>query len=476
MSHAPTIVWLRDDLRLADNPALHHAVHTGGPIIPVFILDEVSAEVRPLGRATKWWLHHSLTQLAKDFAALGAPLILRRGPAADIIEQLVTDTGAHAVVWNRRYGKPRFLDQRIKETLTARGVSAESFSANVLYEPWTITNKQGNPFQVFTPFWKACLASGDPRDALPAPTSLPPASAPVHSDDLDSWGLLPTAPDWSGGLAEMWTPGEAGAHRRLDDFLERGLEIYHLRDEPATPATSRLSPHLRFGEISPVQVWHATMAYQGNPKNRDKFLSEVGWREFSVSILFHRPDVYENNLKSDFNNFPWSPPDDDTLTRWQRGRTGVPLVDAGMRELWHTGYMHNRVRMVAASFLIKNLLVDWRIGEAWFWDTLVDADEANNPASWQWVAGSGADAAPYFRIFNPVTQAERFDENGAYLDLWVPERFGDEYPKPIVDLATSRNDALAAYGTMKAKRPTGQQPSPTAPAPSEPPAQPNFLY
>jgi deoxyribodipyrimidine photo-lyase len=474
MSSGPTIVWFRDDLRVADNPALHHAVALGNPVIPVFILDEESPEIRPLGGATKWWLHHSLVSLSADLTHLGAPLILRRGAAEGIIQDIAQDTGAGAVVWNRRYGKPRFLDQRVKEALTARGVHAESFSANVLYEPWTITNKQGNPFQVFTPFWKACLASGDPRDVLDAPTAIQ-SGVSAQSDDLDRWELLPTTPDWSTGLQKSWAPGEHGALQRLQNFLDDGLEIYHLRDEPATPATSRLSPHLRFGEISPVQIWHAVMNTSGSAKNRDKFLSEVGWREFSVSILFHRPDVYENNLKADFNHFPWTTPDSETLRRWQRGNTGVPLVDAGMRELWHTGYMHNRVRMVAASFLIKNLLVDWRIGEAWFWDTLVDADEANNPASWQWVAGSGADAAPYFRVFNPVTQAERFDENGKYLDQWVPERHTPDYPAPMVDLGESRQQALAAYDTMKARReqaPAGE----TGNSPAEQLPQPNFLY
>ena len=474
MTEAPTIVWFRDDLRVADNPALHRALELGNPIIPVYILDEESPELRALGSATKWWLHHSLTRLHAELERLGAPLIFRRGAADAIIRDIVRDTSAATVVWNRRYGKPRFLDQRLKQSLIADGIAAESFSANVLYEPWTITNKQGNPFQVFTPFWKACLASGNPRDVLPAPATIP-GGVTVGSDDIDSWQLLPTSPDWSVGLYESWTPGEAGAHQRLQDFLDNGLEIYHLRDEPATPATSRLSPHLRFGEISPVQIWHKAMAHEGSPKNRDKFLSEVGWREFSVSILFHRPDVYENNLKADFNNFPWTTPDNDTLRHWQRGTTGIPLVDAGMRELWHTGYMHNRVRMVAASFLIKNLLVDWRIGEAWFWDTLVDADEANNPASWQWVAGSGADAAPYFRVFNPVTQAERFDGNGAYLDQWVPERNTPDYPAPMVDVGESRVQALAAYDTMKSRR--GSSPANTpATAPPADSVQPNFLY
>jgi deoxyribodipyrimidine photo-lyase len=475
MTKAPTIVWFRDDLRIADNPALLSASKGEGPVIPLYILDEQSPEVRPLGGATKWWLHHSLNSLSRSLEELGSPLVLRRGPARDVISTLVEETGATKVVWNRRYGKPRFIDQDIKEHLSKKGVEAESFSANVLYEPWTITNKEGKPFQVFTPFWRACLASGNPRDVVDPPSRLLPPP-PVSSENIDTWGLLPTDPDWAGGLRESWTPGEQGAWDRFEDFLDKGLALYHLRDEPGTPATSRLSPHLRFGEISPVQIFHRVMAVSGLDKNRDKFLSEVGWREFSVSILYHRPDVYENNLKADFNHFPWETPDPDTLRRWQKGTTGVPLVDAGMRELWHTGYMHNRVRMVAASFLIKNLLVDWRIGEAWFWDTLVDADEANNPASWQWVAGSGADAAPYFRVFNPVTQAERFDEAGVYVDQWIPERNTPDYPDPMVDLGESRQHALAAYDTMKARRQAGSPPEQTGSTPPTPLPSPNFLY
>jgi deoxyribodipyrimidine photo-lyase len=448
MTSPPTIVWFRDDLRVADNPALASAASQDGPVIPVFILDNESDGVRPLGRATQWWLHHSLTELASQLSTLGAPLVLRRGSAESVIANLVRETGAHRVVWNRRYGQSRFIDQRIKETLTSQGIEAESFSANVLYEPWTITNKEGNPFQVFTPFWKACLASGNPRTVVNSPPKLTTSATPP-SDLLDSWKLVPTTPDWAAGLRENWTPGETGAYKQLESFLDSGLDMYHRRDEPSVAATSRLSPHLRFGEISPVQIWQRVMNHPGDAKNRDKFLSEVGWREFSISILYHRPEVHKKNLREAFNHFPWETPDRETLKRWEQGNTGIPLVDAGMRELWHTGYMHNRVRMVAASFLIKNLLVDWRIGEAWFWDTLVDADEANNPASWQWVAGSGADAAPYFRVFNPLTQADRFDPDGVYLDRWVPERNTSTYPKPMVDLGESRNKALAAYEAMK---------------------------
>jgi deoxyribodipyrimidine photo-lyase len=278
----------------------------------------------------------------------------------------------------------------------------------------------------------------------------------VASDELNSWGLLPTNPDWSEGLHKAWTPGEQGALGRLENFVETTLSNYHRRDEPAPTTTSRLSPHLRFGEISPHTIWHALE--QDLPPaaqaNKAKFLSEIGWREFSYNILFHQPDLHTKNFRPEFDQFPWGEPEPSLLRAWQRGTTGVPLVDAGMRELWETGYMHNRVRMVAASFLIKNLLVDWRVGEAWFWDTLVDADDANNPASWQWVAGSGADAAPYFRVFNPLLQAEKFDPDSEYIQRWIPQWGTPDYPStPIVDLKASRDTALAAFAELKASRP-----------------------
>jgi deoxyribodipyrimidine photo-lyase len=271
--------------------------------------------------------------------------------------------------------------------------------------------------------------------------------ADATSDSLDDWNLLPTRPDWAGGLREAWTPGEAGAHARLDAFVTEGLPLYHRRDEPAVAATSRLSPHLRFGEVSPFQLWEAA---HGRDKNSAKFLSEVGWREFSWNILFHSPRLATENFRPAFDSFPWGQADPVELAAWREGRTGIPLVDAGMRELWHTGYMHNRVRMVVASFLVKNLLVDWRVGEQWFWDTLVDADEANNPASWQWVAGSGADAAPYFRVFNPELQAAKFDPDAEYIRRWVPEYGTPAYPDPIVDLGETRRQALEAYEAVKA--------------------------
>ena len=447
----PSVVWLRDDLRLADNPALAAAVGRGAPIVVVYLLDEVSRGIRPLGAAVKWWLHHSLASLAADIEARGGTLVLRRGAAETEIPKLVAETDAAAVFWNRRYGRARDIDAALKSRLRDEGRTVESFRANLLFEPWTVTTQEGNPYRVFTQFWKTCLEQGVARDPIDAPDSI--LSVDAASDDLDDWALLPTKPDWAGGLREYCAPGESSAHDRLEGFVADVLESYHRRDEPGVEATSGLSPHLRFGEISPLQIWHRLHAAVPAPaqQNAAKFLREVGWREFNYNILFHFPELHTDNYRSAFDAFPWADTPEWEIDAWRQGKTGVPLVDAGMRELWHTGTMHNRVRMVTASFLIKNLLVDWRVGEAWFWDTLVDADEANNPANWQWVAGSGADAAPYFRVFNPVLQAQKFDKGGRYIRRWVPELEAGEYPlEPIVDLAQSRRDALKAYDTMKA--------------------------
>ncbi len=452
MASSPSIVWLRDDLRVADNPALSAAAERREPVVVVYLLDELSPGARALGGASRWWLHHSLTALSAELSAIGGHLTLRRGAASEVIPALVAETGAGAVYWNRRYGALREVDAALKSRLRADGLVVESFGAALLHEPWTITSGSGDPYRVFTPFWRACLGAGEPRSPLPVPASLDGLAA--QSDALDDWGLLPTRPDWAGGLREAWTPGERGAHDRLENFVEKGLPLYHRRDEPGIEATSRLSPHLRFGEVSPHQVWarvHGPLAPEA-VANRAKFLSEIGWREFSYSILFHQPQLATVNVRRDFDAFPWGEPDPAVLEAWQTGRTGIPIVDAGMRQLWASGWMHNRVRMIVASLLTKNLLIDWRIGEQWFWDTLVDADEASNAASWQWVAGSGADAAPYFRVFNPVLQAERFDPDRAYVRRWVPEIDSLEYPRPIVDLAASRAGALAAYEAVKAAK------------------------
>lgn len=439
----PSLVWLRDDLRLGDNPALSAAAERGAPLVVVYVLDEVSPRIRPLGGAARWWLHHSLEALDAQLRDHGGRLVLRRGAAEEVIPALAAEVDAAAVHWNRRYSASREIDARLKTRLRDDGLAVESHQANLLFEPWTVTTGQGDPYKVFTPFWRA--ASANPvREPMPVPSF---TLADAASDDLAEWALLPTRPDWASGLRESWTPGELAAHEALETFVETGLALYHRRDEPAVPATSSLSPRLRFGELSPFQVWHAA---HGRHANSPKFLSELGWREFNWHILFHWPNLATENFRPAFDHFPWSQPSPDDLAAWQQGRTGIPLVDAGMRELWHVGAMHNRVRMVTASLLVKNLLIDWRVGEAWFWDTLVDADEASNPANWQWVAGSGADAAPYFRVFNPELQAAKFDPDSQYIRRWVPEYGTDDYVEPIVDLAASRREALAAYEVLKA--------------------------
>jgi deoxyribodipyrimidine photo-lyase len=456
----PSLVWLRDDLRLGDNPALTAAVERGRPIALVYLLDEVSPGIRPLGGAAHWWLHQSLTSLAADAAALGARLVLRRGAAEPLIGELVAELGAGAVFWNRRYGAAeREVDTAIKTHLTDAGVVAHSFAGSLLFEPWTIRTGGGTPYTVFTPFWRGCTAGPPPRAPYPAPTELDDAARDLASDDLTGWALEPSHPDWADGLRETWTPGEASAQDALAAFLDEALPEYGTdRDVPSQLATSRMSPHLRWGEISPHQIWHTTdVARRGltgaSATSATRFLTEIGWREFAYHVLFHAPDLATVNLRPGFDAFPWPPLDTGALRAWQQGRTGFRLVDAGMRELWRTGSMHNRVRMVTASFLIKNLLIDWREGEQWFWDTLVDADPASNPFNWQWVAGSGADAAPYFRVFNPDLQATKFDPNNEYVRQNVPEWGSDSYPAPIVDLGETRRAALAAYEKVKAARP-----------------------
>jgi len=468
----PILMWLRKDLRLTDNPALDAAASAGRPVIPLYILDETPG-VRPMGGASLWWLDKSLAALGADIEQRGGRLILRRGKAAEVLDDLIAETSAAGVVWNRLYDKASIdRDAAIKADLRGKGLACESSNASLLNEPWTVKNGSGEGYKVFTPYWRAAREHIGQVHVTPAPTTLlPPAKQPV-SDDLADWTLHPTKPDWSGGFS-MWTPGEAGAAERLDDFLASKVQDYDKRDIPGVEVTSGLSPHLHFGEIGPRQVWTATreaIAAGDVPAGQgEKFLSEVGWREFNHSILFHRPDITTANFRAEFDAFPWNR-DDAAFKAWTRGQTGYPIVDAGMRELWTTGFMHNRVRMIVASFLIKHLLIDWRKGEAWFWDTLLDADLPNNVGNWQWVAGSGADAAPYFRIFNPITQGEKFDPRGVYVRRWIPElaNLPDKvihspwtaathltagakrtYSRPIVDHAQARQRALAAYQSLK---------------------------
>jgi deoxyribodipyrimidine photo-lyase len=420
------IVWFRDDLRLSDHPALHAASKTGQPAICLYVFDEPSApDARPLGGAARWWLAQSLRALQQRLNAVGASLLLRKGPPAKIIPELARTIGADAMFWNEIAQAPhQALAGQVAAALKEIGVASKSFASDLLAAPADIRNKENRGLRVFTPFWRRVQALGDPTKLLPAPNGLCPGPN-LAGDALESWHLKPTQPDWAGGLRESWTPGELAGQQRLDEFLRGVVAGYaSKRDRLDHAGTSRLSPHLRFGEISPRQVWLAShFAAAERPAllaDIDKFVSELGWREFRRHLLFDVPDLAKRNLQPAFDAFPWRH-DDEALRAWQRGQTGYPVVDAGMRELWHTGVMRNRVRMVAASFLVKRLLIDWREGEKWFWDTQVDADAASNPANWQWVAGSGADAAPYFRLFNPTLQGEKFDPDGAYVRRWVPE-------------------------------------------------------
>ena len=402
----PVILWFRDDLRLTDHAALHAALETGQPVLLVYVLDDTTPHSP--GGAARWWLHHSLTSLTRDIAARGGRLVRRRGAAAEIIPELVAQTSATAVYTGGMTNpEARETDRLIARMLQPRDVRFHRMRTATLFGPTQVRTKAGGPFGVYTPFSRACLALPPPRDPLPAPDALPPAPD-VPSDDIATWGLLPTAPDWAGGLRAAWTPGEQGARDRLTRFLATAAAGYaEQRDLPGIESTSMLSPFLRFGEISPNQVLHAVR----DRADSRKFIQELLWREFSHHLLWHNPTLPEAPLRSDFAAMRWRD-DPGALRAWQRGRTGVPIVDAGMRQLWQTGWMHNRVRMIVASFLVKHLLIDWRHGAAWFWDTLVDADLANNAASWQWVAGCGADASPYFRVFNPALQSAKFDPEG----------------------------------------------------------------
>ena len=473
----PVIVWFREDLRLADNPALSAALEFGAPIVPIYIRDDETDGLRQPGGAARWWLQKSLQSLATDIAARGNSLVLRSGQTAEVLDRILSETGARQIVWNRRYGEvERALDADLKSGLTDRGIDVRSFNGRLLNEPWALANKSGNPFRVFTPYWKTCLSGAKAAKPLAMPQELPMFARELPSDDIRDWDLLPTRPNWARGFERHWHPGESGAMRQLETLSSGGLSGYAAgRDEPAKDMSSRLSPHLAFGELSPRQVWWAVQSPDacGGEDDVRKFLSELGWREFAYHLLYHNPELATVNFQSQFNGLEWSEPG-ERLVAWRHGRTGYPLVDASMRQLWQTGWMHNRCRMIVGSFLVKHLLIDWRHGEEWFWDTLLDADPANNPAGWQWIAGTGADAAPYFRIFNPVLQSRKYDPGGDYIRSYCPElagldgtqihapwtvpdceleaagvRLGSTYPYPIVDHRTARKRALAAYQKAK---------------------------
>ena len=463
------LVWFRHDLRLDDNPALRAALDQGFTPVPVYVhAPEEEGEWAP-GGASSAWLHRSLSALDADLQACGSRLLRRRGPSAAALDTLVADTGAEAVFWNRKYEpatQPR--DAALKKTLRERGLQVESFKGVLLFEPWDLATQQGTAYKVFTPFWRAALAQWRAPETWTAPARLPPVDDALRSEPLDTWRLAPSL-GWDAGFWEAWTPGEAGAREALEVFIDGALNGYRTdRDRPDRVGTSRMSPYLHFGEIAP---WRITAELErvrtaANSADMDGYIRELGWREFGYHLLHHFPQTTTQNLNPRFEHFDWAKVDPASLAAWQRGRTGVPIIDAGLRELWTTGYMHNRVRMIVASYLTKHLRYHWLHGARWFWDTLVDADLANNTLGWQWTAGTGADAAPYFRVFNPVTQAEKFDPHGTYIARWVPElaalpvplrfapwqkpdvlaRLAPDYPRhPIADLAVGRDGALAAY-------------------------------
>ena len=474
-----TLVWFWQDLRLKDNPALYQAIEQSDAVIPVFIwAPEEEGEWAP-GGASKWWLHHSLEALQSDLRQHESRLILRQGKSMEVLLELIEETGAEAVYWNTRYVPAlRQRDKDIEKQLRSENIDVATFASRLLHDPDAVRTTSDGPYHVYTPFWRKLEDTLEVAATLPMPSfddAESPSSWPasLNLDDLD---LLPEV-DWAEGLREMWTPGEKHAHERLSHFLDTSLSDYgDERDRPDHDGTSTLSPHLCHGELSPRQVWNAVKTRIGDDTTESEaeaFLRQIIWRDFSYHLLHHYPETPTEPLKEKYNKFPWKE-NEEALTAWQKGLTGYPIVDAGMRQLWHTGWMHNRVRMIVASFLTKDLLIPWQEGAKWFWDTLVDADLANNTMGWQWAAGSGADAQPFFRIFNPISQGEKHDPDGAYVRRWVPEladlpddylhkpweapedvleeagiSLGEDYPRPIVDHAKAREAALEAYEKVR---------------------------
>ncbi len=474
------IVWFRQDLRLDDHPALRAAVNRGEAVVPVYIWSPGDEGDWAPGAASRWWLHHSLFSLDDQLKRFGSRLILRSGTALDELSALIGETGATAVFWSRRVEPAAIkVERAVERMLSARGVMWELFNTSLLHDPATVRTKSGGPYQVFTPFWKALQDGTEIAQPIAAPRQLAAPRKWPKSLHLEQLELLPT-PDWASGFGLMWSPGEAGAQAQTKRLLGEIADYDSERDRPDRDGTSRLSPHLHFGEVSPRRVWaqviaHETRHRSGPSKGALAYLRQLAWREFAHHLLHHFPQTPARPLRDQYSRFPWRRSSND-LRAWQRGLTGYPYVDAGMRQLWSTGWMHNRVRMLAASLLVKHLLLDWRHGAAWFWDTLVDADLANNTLGWQWCAGCGADAAPYFRIFNPVTQGRKFDPQGRYVRTWVPElsslpdefihrpweapaavlraagvALGRTYPHPIVSHEAGRRRALEALSAVKVR-------------------------
>ena len=467
---SPVILWFRRNLRLHDNPALCAAVESGRPILPIYVSDELDQ-----GGASRWWLHHSLASLNAALEDHGSGLVIRCGRPEELLPRIVDNTGATAVFFSRRYEPVARAQESALERVFDGTCELHGFDDSLIRHPRSVMTQTGTPYKVFTPFWKAASGPGEPEKPVPKPLAFETTTSGLDAGSIDDLELLPTAPDWAGGLRETWTPGEEGAFGRLDDACSIAGDYDKQRDRPDLEGTSRLSPHLHFGELSPRQVWHdirsATSA--SGQQGPDALLRQLYWRDFSAYLLYHFPHLPDAPLREEFSHFPWAD-DAEGLRAWQLGRTGYPIVDAGMRQLWATGWMHNRVRMIVASFLVKDLLVHWQAGADWFLDTLVDADLANNSASWQWVAGCGTDAAPYFRIFNPVLQGKKFDPMGDYVRHWVPELdrlpvkfiqepwkagidvqsaanvvIGEDYPAPIVDHGAARDLALESYRAIR---------------------------
>lgn len=465
----PSIIWFRQDLRLEDQPTLRAALEKGGSIIPLFIWSPEEEKKWRRGASSQWWLYHALKRLQRSLAHKGVSLLIRKGDALQVIAEIVKETGADALFFNRCY-EPAIVkrDSLLQSQLHNLGVGVESFNGSLLFDPWTILTKQYKPYQVFTHFWNYCLRLEEPSPPIVAPATLPPLPISLTTASVEDLHLLPEIP-WDQGLADYWNPSGRTPLGALEHALENIVGGYaEARDLLAVEGTSTLSPYLHFGELSPRMVWHAVRTFYKGDSSGEVFLRQLGWRDFAYYLLFHFPHMPEQALRTQFSDLSWET-NPSYLMSWKKGVTGYPVVDAAMRQLWHTGWMHNRARMIVGSFLVKDLLIDWREGEAWFWDTLVDADLANNSMGWQWVTGCGVDAAPYFRVFNPITQGEKFDPEGVYIRRWVPElsrlptrwihcpweapplilhqagvRLGENYPEPIVNHAEARIKYLEA--------------------------------